>query len=145
MKYITGRLKYGKLNTFTEHDSFGKAKREFDKLVEHYKTGIKPSINGVEIRDESQDTVLRWMRESDDEVAIKFGYKIHGLKTANGETRSANTQKFYETEADALDAARGFVQRQHNVDSIVIYKAVKMVRPTAPPVEVVDLATGEVE
>jgi hypothetical protein len=73
--------------------------------------------------------------QTDDLTPVKYGYKIHGLSTANGEKRSANTSKFYRTLREAERAAESLL-RSHQAsgcDSLVIYKAIKMIGYSQPP------------
>ena len=76
-------------------------------------------------------------------MQIRNMFKIHGLRTANGQNRSANTPKFYETERDALEAAENMMCGRPPfgcpTDSLVIYKAWRVVRPLCAPVEVLDI------
>lgn len=71
-------------------------------------------------------------------VALKYGYKIHGFKTANGESASTNTVKFYATYDEALRAAERCVSKGCD-EGIVIYKAVKLVRPVRPEVRIEEI------
>lgn len=100
------RYTVGCLNTFTTHPSFDSARESYDKLVDYYADGHKPSITGVELRDMDGDTILRWVRDEQsalaEDVALKFPFKIHGVKTANGKAHSASTGKFYTSEDAAL-------------------------------------------
>ncbi len=78
-------------------------------------------------------------------MQIKLMYKIHGLNTANGLSRSAGNDTFYETEDAALEAARSYVARGSCSDSMVIYKAHVLVRRSHPPMEVLSVGhNGEV-
>lgn len=89
--------------------------------------------------------IKEWLRDEcepediADGVKVRFGYKIHGFKTANGLTQSANTLKWYEDYDRALAAAEGMVRRTNKDESIVIYKAIKLVRKVELPVQVEDI------
>ena len=72
-------------------------------------------------------------------LKIKLMYKIHALNTSMGMTRSAGNDTFYETEDEALAAARSYVGRAHGADSMCIYKAWVLIRKTDPPIEVLTL------
>ena len=77
-------------------------------------------------------------------MKIKLMYKIHGLNAANGLSRAAGNNTFYEDlENDegtgALDAARRYVREGSN-DSMVIYRATILVRREQPPIEVLSIA-----
>jgi len=81
-------------------------------------------------------------------MKIKLMYKIHGLSTANGMCRSAGNDTFYETLDEALERARSYVDKggwYGGQDSMVIYKAHVLVRPSHPPVEILQIQrNGEV-
>ena len=81
-------------------------------------------------------------------MQIKLMYKIHGLRVAQGKSHSGNTNKFYETEEEAVEAAKNCLQPDgytHRSDSIIIYKAFMLVRPRHLPVEVMSIEhDGEV-
>lgn len=79
-----------------------------------------------------------WERDEDD-LHVRFGYKIHGFDTTRNPARSANTPKWYRTEAEALKAAKSMASRNGNDESLVIYKAIKVVRKQAASVEVIDV------
>lgn len=73
---------------------------------------------------------------------IKLMYKIHGLNTAMGLSRSANNDTFYETYAQALEQARHYVDSKIGNDAMVIYKAHVLVRripPKQAPVEIMSI------
>lgn len=69
-------------------------------------------------------------------LKIKLMYKIHGLNTSQGMSRSAGNDTFYETEEEALEMARSYVARPGGNDSMVIYKAHVLICPSHPPVEI---------
>lgn len=73
-------------------------------------------------------------------MQIKLMYKIHGLRTANGVCRSAGNDKFYETEDEAVEAARGYVAQDNCDDSMVVYKAHVLIRRSHPPIEVLSIS-----
>ncbi len=75
------------------------------------------------------------------EYRLKYGYKIHGVETVEGRSRSANTDKFYETYQDAMNAARNCVARSGK--DIVIFRAYKVVGPTLPVVIEHDVHLGD--
>ncbi len=78
-------------------------------------------------------------------VTIKLMFKIHGLNTAQGMSRSAGNDTFYDTEEQALTAARSYVSLLGCRDSMVIYKAHVLVRRSHPPIEVLSIShDGEV-
>ncbi len=81
-------------------------------------------------------------------MRIKLMYKIHGLNTANGMSNSAGNDTFYETEEEALNMARSYVERggwYKGHDSMVVYKAHVLVRRHEAPVEVLTVESdGEV-
>ncbi|KKN65465.1 hypothetical protein LCGC14_0481850 [marine sediment metagenome] len=71
---------------------------------------------------------------------LRLMYKIHGLNTARGMARSAGNDTFYETEEQALTAARSYVSLPSCHDAMVIYKAHVLVRRSHPPVEVLSIS-----
>ncbi len=78
-------------------------------------------------------------------MQIKLMYKIHGLRVAQGKSHSGNTNKFYETEEEAVTAAKNCLQidgYNRKPDSIIIYKAIILVRPRHRPVEVMAIEHG---
>ena len=85
-----------------------------------------------------------WVRDDvtlKDEVEVRLSYKIHGFHVANGRARSTQTEKFYETEEAATEAAEGMARRSANSSNaqsrgVVIYKAIKIIRPVKPVVEI---------
>ncbi|KKL50808.1 hypothetical protein LCGC14_2301770 [marine sediment metagenome] len=72
-------------------------------------------------------------------MQIKLMYKIHCLNVAQGLSRSANNDTFYETYEQALEQARSYVDHDRSSDSMVIYKAHVLVRPAQAPVEVLTI------
>lgn len=73
-----------------------------------------------------------------DNIRLKYSYKIHDINTARGTSVSANTARWYETLEDAHHAAIDCCKNR-KAEGIVIYKAIQVIRPTTPPVEVIDL------
>ena len=73
-------------------------------------------------------------------MEIKLMYKIHCLNVAQGLSRSANNDTFYETYEQALEQARHYVDSKIGNDSMVIYKAHVLVRPAQAPVEVLSIS-----
>ena len=143
--YQVHQLKWGHPHTFTEHPTFPRAEAEFNRCVEYFADGHKPSRTGIQIRDGNNHVIREFVvpRKSDmaDDIAVRFGFKIHGFHTANGTTRSANTQKFYESEDEATLAAERCMKRPNgDGDGIVIYKAIKLVRRKTPPIEIEEIA-----
>lgn len=72
-------------------------------------------------------------------MRIRLMYKIHNARVARGVSRSAGNDTFYETEEEALEAARGYVSQDHCRDSMVIYKAHVVVQRSHPPVEILSI------
>lgn len=73
-------------------------------------------------------------------MEIKLMYKIHCLNVAQGLSRSANNDTFYETYEEALEQARSYVDAPGcRNNSMVIYKAHVLVRPAQAPVEVLSI------
>lgn len=70
---------------------------------------------------------------------IKNMYKIHGLATAQGHTRSQNTPKFYDTYDDADRAANQCLLSNPSAEGIVIYKAIKVLKRETPPIVTLDV------
>lgn len=70
---------------------------------------------------------------------IKLMFKIHGLNTAMGMCRSAGNDTFYETEDEALTAARSYVARAGCTEAMCVYKAHVLVRKSQPPVEILSI------
>jgi hypothetical protein len=66
----------------------------------------------------------------------RFMYKIHCFTVADGMSKSAGNNTFYETYEEAVDAARSYCADGYSNDDYVIYKAVARVKATYPPVEV---------
>ena len=69
-------------------------------------------------------------------MRIKLVYKIHGLNTANGMSRSAGNDTFYETYDEALRAAQSYVGCPTCTEAMIIYKAHVLVRRSRPPIEI---------
>ncbi len=71
-------------------------------------------------------------------MKIKLMYKIHGLRTAQGLSRSANTPKFYRTQEEAIESARKLIHAgcHDHCDDLVIYKAFMLVCKEQPPIQV---------
>ncbi len=70
---------------------------------------------------------------------IKYMYKIHVINTANGLSRSAGNDTFYETEEEALQRAQDYVGQTVKNLEMVVYKAEYVVRRVHAPVEIVQL------
>ncbi len=74
-------------------------------------------------------------------MQIKLMYKIHCIDTAMGMCRSAGNDRFYETEDEALERARGYVESATNSygRAMVVYKAHVLIRRAQPPVEILSI------
>ncbi len=72
-------------------------------------------------------------------IRLKLMYKIHGVNTSMGIARSAGNDTFYETEAEALEQARSYVESPNCTDAMVVYKAHVLIRRSCPPVEVLSI------
>ncbi len=72
-------------------------------------------------------------------MRIRLMYKIHCLNVAQGLSRSANNDTFYETYDQALEQARGYVECNGGNDQMVIYKAHVLIRSAQAPVEVLSI------
>lgn len=71
-------------------------------------------------------------------MQIKNMYKIHNLNVAQGRSRNAGNNTFYETEEQALSAARSYVERDPYA-AMVIYKATCVVQQAQRPVEILSI------
>lgn len=70
---------------------------------------------------------------------VKGIWKLHGIDSVTGKSRSANNATFYESYDEALAAAKTYCSRGNNpCPGIVIFKAYQLVTPVAAPVVVVD-------
>jgi len=76
------------------------------------------------------------------DLELKNLYKIHSLNVVNGKVVGTRNQKFYSSEDEATDKAIYCVEKDDC--QIVIFKAIRVVRRNAPPIEVTDVETGEV-
>jgi hypothetical protein len=70
---------------------------------------------------------------------VKFPYKVHSINTVN-QQRQGSHVGFVETLGEAIDRATGCVKNwSPHHKSVVIFKAVKLVRSHASPIEIIDL------
>ncbi len=71
-------------------------------------------------------------------MKVKYPYKIHGLNTVNGTSRSIKTNKFYETLVEARKVAQACVSRSacssRPCNGIVIFQAIEAIVPECSPV-----------
>lgn len=74
----------------------------------------------------------------DDGLPI-YKYKIHGLRTAQKGPSNRSNDTFYDTEGEALAKAKGYVTHPVNPQTMVIYKAIKIVRVADQPVLIEDV------
>lgn len=79
-------------------------------------------------------------REIHEKCELQEVYKLHGIDTVLGYSKSSNTQKFYFSQAEALEAAKSYVSRSGDpCQGIVIFKAVLLVEPQQVPITVTTL------
>lgn len=78
-------------------------------------------------------------KEQQNVTHIRKKYKLHALSVAQGYGRSARTESFMETEEEALEKAAEIVENDPKCQGIVIYKAVKVVRPRYKPIIIEDV------
>ena len=74
-------------------------------------------------------------------VQIKQMYKIHCIDVGLGLCRSAGNDTFYETEEEAIERARGYVENAttYSGRGMVIYKAHVLIQRRKPPVEILSI------
>lgn len=64
---------------------------------------------------------------------VKGIWKLHGIDSVTGKSRSANNSTFYDTYEEALAAAKTYCSRANQpCPGIVIYKAHTFVAPAKP-------------
>ena len=65
---------------------------------------------------------------------LKARFKIHGLDSVDGLTNTSNTNKFYETYAEAHEMAeRCLARTDRKCTGIVIFRAIAVIKPEHPP------------
>ena len=86
-----------------------------------------------------RETVIdSWVKDAPSDAPI-FEYKIHSLPTAQSGPKDRSNDRFYPDLDSALKLAEHYASRSSNPQAMVIYKAIKIVRPAARPVTVEDL------
>ena len=64
---------------------------------------------------------------------VKGIWKLHGIDSVTGKSRSANNATFYNSYEEALAAAQSYVGRDNKpCPGIVIFKAYSLVMPVPP-------------
>lgn len=66
-------------------------------------------------------------------------YKIHGIDSVTGESRSANNNVFYDTLEEAVAQCRTYLARPSNCSGFVIMKTAAVVKPVEAPIKVFHL------
>jgi hypothetical protein len=78
------------------------------------------------------------MKHSD----LRKKFKIHGIDSVTGASRSANNNKFYDSYDEAETAARKCVA-QDRCSGIVIFQAIALIEAASPPICVTNLEECE--
>jgi hypothetical protein len=126
------------------YSTYHEARKEFRKKVGEarfdgdHSDVVRVALIRVRRLGGAVETRHEWVREPADlkeTVEVKYGFKIHGFQTANGLAYSANTEKFYSDYDTARDAAEQMCRGKEH-PGVVIYKAVQLIRPVQPQIEV---------
>lgn len=113
---------------------------QFDDYVKRAVNNSYERVSLIRVYNNGQETVIdSWVRDDVKAEREIFKYKIHSLRTAKKGGKNQGNDVFYDTEAEAIKRAEGYATRSGTPQIMVIYKAIKIVRPADRPAVVEDV------